>query len=439
MNRLIMTACAAISAVTCVATAEEFGSAAAALPQNGEAIAADQEVLETVSAPDYKKTATDMMNAYIKDQRKKLGKYTVNRLDAHSMRAVVSVSKRFTIPSQEVTSRYLDLRRSEMMWLLLGAKGRLARLMGGGQLEASRQSKGGDTEEVLAEDVVRGAERDFVGCTVLKQFDSCVQNGDHYDCEIAILYSWSKENETASAAIQMAFDDPSVPAVKLAPGKRTVDEWLSLQAMKGALGEWIGPRRYVDNEGEVWFLGISALAYDHKSAERQDDNEEATRVMAETEVAYSLFSSISMNNAITNKTIISKLEKFDDLTTEEKSELTREIHKYSKESSKIETAGMSILYEGKQKDASGQDIYVAVAGVSLGAKRDVLGLLRDSEDIARKIKESREREKAARVGKVGRPKPVQPPDSASGSGKGRSSPAGGRLGLGARFYDDDDE
>ena len=142
------------------------------------------------------------------------------------------------------------------------------------------------------------------------------------------------------------------------------------------------------------------------------------------------------------------------ITTFEQTHHAKEIRERFEEleSTTVRIAGrlMSKRVMGKAsfcnvKDASGQKINVAIAGISLQSKREALKDLRDSEDTAREVKAGRAREQAAREAKIGTPKPVAQGDSVSKKDEGPSAaPAAkqqpkGRLGTGVRHYSNDDE
>ena len=419
--------------------AEEFGAAAeGSTPSEGTAIASDQAVMESPSVKTSTTSAEEELASFIADNG-----LVVDRKDRANNRFLVKEKISFSIRSQDVGKKYLELREGMMSLLLLKAKVKLAR-MRTGRIDAKKLSVDDDDSTTLDREFKRLAELEMVGTTVLEQFESCQEDDGVFKCQIAILMSWSKENENVAKAVQLAFDNPNQAPLLLKPGKNTVEGWASKKKKEGALGEWLGPRRYVDKNGEVWFLGIGAAPYE-KNERRNDKQLEVARMLAEAEVAWSLYGDVKMTSALkkTMKTLNGK--ELDDLTDDEKSEFGQNLVRTMRDETGMETAGMIYPFEGTVKDASGQKINVAIAGISLQSKREALKDLRDSEDTAREVKAGRAREQAAREAKIGTPKPVAQGDSVSKKDEGPSAaPAAkqqpkGRLGTGVRHYSNDDE
>ena len=417
--------------------AEEFGAAAPPVGAD-KAVAADQAAMEAPSQQNSAKSAVEELDDFIVDND-----LVVDRKDRANNRFVVKEKVTFSIRSQDVGKKYLKLREGQMALLLLKAKVKLARLRTG-KIDARKLSVDDDDTTTLEREFKRLADLEMVGTTVLEQFESCLEEDGVFKCQIAILMSWSKENESVAKAVQLAFDNPKQAPILLKSnsGKNTVDGWANKKRKEGALGEWLGPRRYVDKNGEVWFLGIGATPYE-KNDRRNEKRLEEARELAEAEVAWSLYGDVKMTNVIkkTMKTLDGK--EFDDMTDDEKSEFGSKFRRIMSEDTSMETAGMIYPYEGTVKDASGQKINVVVAGISIQSKREALQDLRDSEDTAREVKAGRAREQAAREGKIGTPKAAQDGSATVNGKNGSSAPAvnqpKGRLGTGARHFSSDDD
>ena len=432
---LIVTMCVAAAAQ--FANAEEFG---AATDKAGAAVVAEQELMEAVpSLQTSDKSAMDELDAYINAEREKNPDFVVDRKDRKNNRFIVKEKISFTVRSQDVGKKYLELREGMMSLLLLKAKVKLARLRSG-QIDAKKLSVDDDESTTLTRELKRYADLEMVGTTVLDQYESCQKEDDVYKCQIAILMSWSKENENVAKAIQLAFSNPSVKPVRLPSGKNSIDGWISKK--RPALGEWLGPRRYVDKDGEVWFLGIASAPYE-KNERRNDKSIEEARMLAEAEVAWSLFGDVKMTNTLEKTMKVLNGKDLDDLTDEEKATFGRKLVQTMREETSMETAGMIYPFEGQVKDASGQKINVVVAGISVQNKREALNDLRESEDTAREVKAGRAQERAAREGKIGTPKKVNSGNATLNGGSATSAkPAAekkGRLGTGVRHFSSDDE
>ena len=432
---LIGTMC--VAAAVQLANAEEFG---AATDKAGAAVVAEQEAMEsTPSLETSDKSASEELDAYIERQKKKDHDYVVGGKDRKNNRYIVKDCISFTIRSQDVGQKYLELRESMMSLLLLRAKLKMVDLRTG-SANAKRRTEDGDETTSHTRDFQRLAALEMIGTTVLEQYESCQKEDDVYKCQIAILMSWSKESENVAKAIQLAFANPSAKPIRLPAGKNTIDGWIAKK--KPALGEWLGPRRYVDENGEVWFVGIGAATYE-KNQRRNDQRKEEARMKAIAEVGWSLYGDVKMTNALNKTMTILNGKDLDDLTDEEKSSFGRKFASAMEEETTIETAGMIYPFEGEVKDASGQKINVVVAGISVQSKRDALKDLRESEDTAREVKAGRVQERAAREGKIGTPKKVNSGNATLNGGSATSAkPAAekkGRLGTGVRHFSSDDE
>ena len=416
--------------------AEEFGAAA---PPAGadKAVAADQAAMEAPSQQKSAKSAVEELDDFIADND-----LVVDRKDKDNNRFVVKEKVTFSIRSQDVGKKYLELREGQMALLLLKAKAKLARLRTG-RIDAKKLSVDDDDTTTLDREIKRLAELEMVGTTVLEQFESCLEEDGVFKCQIAILMSWSKENESVAKAVQLAFDNPNKQKpVLLKPGKNSVEGWASKKRKDGALGEWLGPRRYVDKEGVVWFLGIGAAPYE-KNERRNDKKMEEARLLAEAEVAWSLYGDVKMASVLNKTMKMLDSKALDDMTDDEKSEFGNKLTRTMSDETAMETAGMIYPFEGTVKDASGQKINVVVAGISIQSKRDALQDLRESEDTAREVKAGRAREQAAREGKIGTPKAAQDGSETVNSKKSSAAPAAnqpkGRLGTGVRHFSNDDD
>ena len=430
----------AVCGLAAALVAEEFGAAAAegAPAAEGAAIAADQAVMEAPSVKTSTTSAVAELDNFISEKE-----LVVDRKDRANNRFLVKEKISFSIRSQDVGKKYQELREGMMSILLLKAKVKLAR-MRTGRIDAKKLSVDDDDSTTLDREIKRLAELEMVGTTVLEQFESCQEEDGVFKCQIAILMSWSKEQEKIAKAIQLAFDNPDQAPILLKPGKNTIEGWANKKKNEGALGEWLGPRRYVDKNGEVWFLGIGSAPYE-KNDRRNERRLEAARLLAEAEVAWSLYGDVKMTSALKKAMKTLNGKELDDLTDDEKSEFGEQLVRTMRDETGMETAGMIYPFEGTVKDASGQKINVAIAGISLQSKREALKDLRDSEDTARDVKAGRAREQAAREAKIGTPKPVAQDNSATTKEK-KPAPAPaakqqpkGRLGTGVRHFSNDED
>ena len=130
------------------------------------------------------------------------------------------------------------------------------------------------------------AEMPIYGCTILQQAESITEKNGRYEYEIAIIMCWSMEMQEAAGAILKGEE------MKFTPGKRSVNEWLRKKAEIGALAQWVGPRQFIDNKGNMWFIGISCAPV----SDDMFETEEAVKIAeleADMQARFSLYADVS--------------------------------------------------------------------------------------------------------------------------------------------------
>jgi len=204
------------------------------------------------------------------------------------------------------------------------------------------------------------SEMPIYGCTVLQQAESISRGSDgRYKYQIAILYAWSGEMMEAAGSILKGEE------MKFKPGKRSVKQWLQSKEDKGAIAQWIGPRQFIDDKGNMWFLGISCAPVMDDS----DDNNtqrEIAELQAKAEVMFSLYADAKSSR---------KLETLTQTKVGANgAKVYQTLEDYSKEQSEsfkdIMISGNNELYSGTVRHApSGLDIQVVVYGVNSGSAK----------------------------------------------------------------------
>lgn len=195
------------------------------------------------------------------------------------------------------------------------------------------------------------------GCTVLQQAESITEKNGRYKYQIAILYSWSGEMMRASGEILKG------EAVKFTPGKKSMKEWIAGKAKKGALAQWVGPRQFIDNKGNMWFIGISCAAIDD-DADTSESNREAAELEAAAEVMFALYS-----DATTSKTLNKLMRTKVGANGEKETQIYKDFSKSQGESFKdIQISGNAEIWSGTVRhEPSGLDMHVVVYGVNSGS------------------------------------------------------------------------
>lgn len=201
------------------------------------------------------------------------------------------------------------------------------------------------------------SEMPIYGCTVLQQAESITRGSDgKYKYQIAILYAWSGEMMEAAGRILKG------EQMKFKAGKRTVKQWINSKVEKGAIAQWIGPRQFIDDKGNMWFLGISASPV-MDDADDNNTQREIAELQAKAEVMFSLYADARSSKRLETltQTKIGANGAKEYQTLED----------YAKEQSEafkdIMISGNQELYSGTVRHApSGLDIQVVIYGVNSG-------------------------------------------------------------------------
>ena len=223
------------------------------------------------------------------------------------------------------------------------------------------------------------ADMQIHGCSLLEQTEGAfIQNGK-WKYQISALFSWSEASQKAAEAI-LAVADPDanvVQPVKFAPaGKRTVSEWISNLAKKGALAYWSGPRTYIDKNGDMWYLGIYATPVRDDAIE-DEKAQKAAALLARAEVGYALFAQLNTTNALEEAQIDFKVDG---------ANVTKKLRDYNEKTKEqfqdLTLFGLSKIgptYDLKHK--SGHDIHVVVYGINASNAREMKSI----QDAAHKL------------------------------------------------------
>lgn len=330
-----------------------------------------------------------------------------------------------------------------------------------GMLEKAETAKGRITKQ-LTSTMVLVSSLQIHGCTVLQQADSVSNKNGKYQYEICILYSWSGERMAASQCVLAA------KPLKLKPGKNTVQKWLAKKRTSGALADWIGPRSYIDKNGDLWFMGI-ALAPCDDNADQEEQNLKIARLEARAEVGYSIYADATTYQDV-NKLMQGKDRK--NLGVADQYGIYKAYYERSMERfNNLNLYGLGKLGEYRVKDATGQDVYTVIYGINASTaksmrnirdKMHVVGLEVNSLQEFERGRNQRmdQQTKASRNNAAARSAGARDADTMSrdaaakkravsarkaGSGmKGTSAPAEptqtkGRLQTGTRFVADEDD
>lgn len=130
------------------------------------------------------------------------------------------------------------------------------------------------------------------GATAIKQMESW--DGKHY--EVAMAFCWSKALERAARAVVTG----ETFSLKASSGKKSIHEWL--RASNPAL--MVGPLQYLDNQGNRWFIGITARPYgDNLSSMARERNQGLAEMSAMQMALFSLYADVESQKLSEGKSI----------------------------------------------------------------------------------------------------------------------------------------
>lgn len=361
---LIGTVC--IAAAVQFAHAEEFGAAKSLSPEQ-ESLKVEAAIQDASTRDEKDLPANKALDNVAK------GKYKLGVWDEKKQQIVVKAFTTFTLSSKTFDDSYLNLRRNAMLKLMLQAKSEIIEALAG-EISAGRvrdvDPSVGEGIALAKNAVTRVAKLKLLGCTILNQAESVKSLPDGvYEVEMAILYSWSKDGE-ALALNMISPNDKPLLAMKQ-DGAKPVREWLEEKAASGSLVRWHGPRRYVDDEGNAWFLGAETAPRSVNSRKNERLRGIAT-TFADGDIALSIFSDAWME--ATAQELVKEMDKEGklDLPDDQLTEFTNVyVEKMGERIKGLQLPGRGKLYEDvlefKDRNApagSGREMYVVVRGVS---------------------------------------------------------------------------
>lgn len=245
-------------------------------------------------------------------------------------------------------------------------------------------------EKTASSSISLSAEMQIHGCSILEQTEGAfIQNGK-WKYQISALFSWSEASQKAAEAILAVTDSDTnaVQPVKFAPGgKRTVSEWISNLAKKGALAYWSGPRTYIDKYGDMWYLGIYATPVRDDDIE-DEKAEKAAALRARAEVGFALYAQLSTTNFLEETQLDFKVDG---------RKVTKKLSDYNEktieEFKKLNLFGLGKIgptYNLKHK--SGHDIHVVVYGINASNAEEMKSIQDGAHKLGIKINTKQQNE-----------------------------------------------
>jgi len=234
------------------------------------------------------------------------------------------------------------------------------------QTEAKLDALTGSKSETLKSSVETMSAMPLMGGLVLAQFEEW--NSEEEKFRTSIVMMWSKKME-AIVRGYISGESMIVP-----PGKMSVTEYINNNDWSSSTGG----RRFRDNQGNVYFVGIGAAAIG-SSASSEKKARGIASANAKKEVATAIFADVS-----SHKKAEQMMETYNDGTGKNTSVAVESFaSKLSQSIKSRNITGMQRLFSRKIKHPiSGQMIYVSIYAVSGQSARQAL-LIEESNYLTR--------------------------------------------------------
>ena len=198
------------------------------------------------------------------------------------------------------------------------------------------------------------------GVTAVLQAESWDKSTGEY--MVSTVYTWSKALERATRAIVTGED------FKTKPGKLPVGQWLAKQN----LATMIGPRQYIDDKGNRWFLGVTARSIEGLSSVKKTKAKGSVEMFAKQMAVFSIYSDVeSYKEAVAMLETRSDGENEIDVTAEDFGQKIA-----SKCNSKTVRGLQKLTSRELKHPMTGDKIYVAVFGVNANSAKAALEIER---------------------------------------------------------------
>ena len=205
----------------------------------------------------------------------------------------------------------------------------------------------------------------LMGASILLQAESWNEEEDEY--EVATLMVWSPKLEKAAKAIVTGEVYPLKPKNGL-----SVQSWLKKQE----LATLVGPRQYIDKDGERWFLGAYAMPVEGSSSLKRK-NKGLAKILAKKEAVMALYADIETH---TQAKIVMQTRSADQLKGKDDTKIATSLAETTTQSiENRQVSGLSkLLSKTVIHPISQQKIYVIVYGISGSSASEALKMERSA-------------------------------------------------------------
>ena len=211
------------------------------------------------------------------------------------------------------------------------------------------------------------AKMPIYGTTAILQAESWDKSTGEY--MISTVFTWSKALECAVRAIVTGED------FKTKPGKATINQWLEKQN----LATMIGPRQYIDDKGNRWFLGVTCRSVQGLTSVKKTKAKGLVEMFAKSMALFSVFSDVE---SFKEAQSMMETRGEDDITAEDFAQ---------KVGTKIEKKTVRGLQKLMSRElnhpVTGDKIYVAVFGINAGSAKAALEI--EKINYATKVTDNR--------------------------------------------------
>ena len=218
------------------------------------------------------------------------------------------------------------------------------------------------------------AKMPLYGSSVIMQTESWNKNNGRY--QVAVMLCWSYAMERSARAIVTGEEYK----VKSSASAKSVQDWIEDQNP----ATMVGPRQYIDKNGNRWFLGITARPYDDElSSSERRKNKVITEMFAQQMAAFCVWADVEsykMAKQALESRGNAKVQR--DVVAESYSEKLTQSFRNKK------IRGMQRLFsEEMTHPITGNTIYVAVYGLNSSAAKSALAI--EKLNYATKVMDNR--------------------------------------------------
>lgn len=191
------------------------------------------------------------------------------------------------------------------------------------------------------------------GATVIMQTESWNKATGKY--QVAVLVCWSKALEEASRAIVTG------GSIKANPGNLSVNDWLDNQD----LATMVGPRQFIDEKGERWFLGVTARPYDDEmNSSARMKYKSLAQTFAQQMAVFSVFADVETQKTAA-QALETRVDGDDDYAKEDYAVAESFAQKITQKLEKQTVRGLQKLAEEEtEHPITGKGIIVCVYGIN---------------------------------------------------------------------------